>query len=37
MCDRNVTLKTAVLQAETCRWKYHNGDTSVQLCAFDSN
>jgi hypothetical protein len=35
MCNRNVTLKMAVLRAETCRWKYHNGDASEQLSAFD--
>ena len=32
MC--NVTLKMAELPAETCRWKYHNKNTSVELSAF---
>jgi hypothetical protein len=33
-CNRNVTLKMAGLLTETCRWKYHNKNTSVELSAF---
>ena len=32
--SRNVTLKMAALLAETCRRRYHNKNTSVELSAF---
>jgi len=35
-CNRNITLKTAGLPVETCRWKYHNRSTSLELSAFSS-
>jgi len=33
-CKRNVTLKMAGLLAETCRWKYHNKNVTLELSAF---
>jgi len=33
-CNRNVTLEMDGLPAETCRWKYHNKNTSVKFDAF---
>jgi len=30
-CNRNITLKISGLRAETCRWKYHNRNTPVEL------
>jgi ABC-type polysaccharide transport system permease subunit len=36
-CNRNITLKMSGLRAETCRWKYHNRNTSVELSVMCSS
>jgi len=33
-CNWNVTLKMAGLPVETCTWKYHNKDTSLEFGVF---